>query len=94
MIDFSSGLFGGFIDGNGRHPDDSTSAPVWASTAAIARSIRTRISSSSSATPSKFVGNHTFKFGVDVRRAYNLRVPSDVHRSGELTFNNGRTASP
>ena len=27
-----------------------------------------------------------FKFGVDVRRAYNLRVPSDRHRSGELTF--------
>ena len=25
----------------------------------------------------KIVGNHTFKFGVDVRRAYNLRVPSD-----------------
>ena len=26
------------------------------------------------------------KVGVDVRRAYNLRVPSDAHRSGELTF--------
>ena len=34
----------------------------------------------------KMLGNHTFKFGVDVRRAYNLRVPSDAHRSGELTF--------
>ena len=34
----------------------------------------------------KLTGNHTFKAGVDVRRAYNLRVPSDAHRSGELTF--------
>src|SRR5204863_3695853 len=31
------------------------------------------------------------KFGVDVRHAYNLRVPSDVHRSGELTFDTGIT---
>ncbi len=42
----------------------------------------------------KFVGNHTFKFGVDVRRAYNLRVPSDIHRSGELTFSNDGTRGP
>ena len=39
----------------------------------------------------KFYGDHTIKFGVDVRRAYNLRVPSDLHRSGELTFDTGRT---
>ena len=39
----------------------------------------------------KFSGNHTFKFGVDVRRAFNLRVPSDVHRSGELSFAQERT---
>jgi hypothetical protein len=43
---------------------------------------------------SKFVGNHTFKFGVDIRRAYNLRVPSDTHRSGQLTFNTERTSDP
>ncbi|HEU0184547.1 MAG TPA: TonB-dependent receptor, partial [Blastocatellia bacterium] len=42
----------------------------------------------------KFSGNHTFKFGVDVRRAYNLRVPSDVHRAGELTFSNNGTRGP
>ncbi|HXU40166.1 MAG TPA: TonB-dependent receptor [Blastocatellia bacterium] len=36
-------------------------------------------------------GNHTFKFGVDVRRAFNLRVPSDNHRSGELSFSENRT---
>ncbi len=37
-------------------------------------------------------GNHTLKFGVDVRRAWNLRVPSDAHRSGELTFSPNRTS--
>ncbi len=40
----------------------------------------------------KLVGNHSFKFGVDVRRAYNLRVPSDSHRAGELTFASDRTS--
>jgi hypothetical protein len=37
-------------------------------------------------------GNHTFKFGVDFRHAKNLRVPSDAHRSGELSFNPARTS--
>ena len=31
------------------------------------------------------VGNHTIKFGIDIRRAYNLRVPSDSHRSGSCS---------
>lgn len=35
---------------------------------------------------SKIYGNHTFKFGTDVRYALNLRVPSDNHRAGELRF--------
>jgi hypothetical protein len=39
----------------------------------------------------KIIGNHSLKFGVDVRRAFNLRVPSDNHRSGELTFSRDRT---
>ena len=39
----------------------------------------------------KVAGNHTIKFGVDVRRAFNLRVPSDSHRSGQLFINNTRT---
>jgi outer membrane receptor protein involved in Fe transport len=38
------------------------------------------------------MGDHSFKFGIDVRRAYNLRVPSDSHRSGELTFSSNRTS--
>ena len=39
----------------------------------------------------KLKGGHTFKAGVDVRRAHNLRVPSDAHRSGQLTFAPDRT---
>jgi len=35
---------------------------------------------------SKIVGNHSFKFGADIRYAKNLRVPSDAHRAGELSF--------
>ena len=42
----------------------------------------------------KMTGDHTIKLGVDVRRAYNLRVPSDRHRSGELNFENERTQGP
>jgi hypothetical protein len=37
---------------------------------------------------------HTMKVGVDVRRAHNLRVPSDNHRSGEIDFNAERTQGP
>lgn len=42
----------------------------------------------------KIAGNHTLKFGVDVRRAFNLRVPSDASRAGQLAFNENTTASP
>src|SRR3954447_8916714 len=40
---------------------------------------------------SRISGNHTLKFGADIRYAKNLRVPSDAHRAGELTFNTQRT---
>ena len=40
---------------------------------------------------SKIVGNHSLKFGADIRYALNLRIPSDKHRSGELTFSPGYT---
>ena len=39
----------------------------------------------------KIVGNHSFKFGADIRYAKNLRVPSDSHRAGELTIAGGQT---
>jgi len=41
----------------------------------------------------KTAGNHNFKAGLDIRRANNLRVPSDAHRSGELSFSVDRTRS-
>lgn len=37
-------------------------------------------------------GEHAIKFGTDLRWAQNLRVPSDAHRSGQLSFNNDRTS--
>ena len=40
----------------------------------------------------RLLGSHNVKFGADVRRAYNLRVPSDAHRSGELSFDSDRTS--
>ena len=38
-------------------------------------------------------GNHTFKFGADIRYALNLRVPSDASRTGLLHINSGDTAN-
>ncbi|MGI8744205.1 MAG: carboxypeptidase regulatory-like domain-containing protein [Bryobacteraceae bacterium] len=34
----------------------------------------------------KILGNHSFKWGADVRRAQNIRVPSDNRRNGNFTF--------
>lgn len=42
----------------------------------------------------KIAGNHTIKFGVDVRRNQQQRIPSDTHRSGEITFNDSTTGDP
>ncbi len=39
----------------------------------------------------KIKGNHTIKFGADIRRAQQQRIPSDEHRSGEITFNASET---
>jgi hypothetical protein len=36
-------------------------------------------------------GKHTIKFGPDIRRLQNLRVPSDIHRSGDVYFSNAFT---
>lgn len=43
---------------------------------------------------SKQWGNHSIKFGVDVRRAQQQRIPSDSHRPGEITFTNSTTGNP
>jgi hypothetical protein len=42
----------------------------------------------------KIIGTHSLKFGVDLRYARNLRVPSDSNRAGEVTFSANDTASP
>ncbi len=42
----------------------------------------------------KILGNHTIKFGGDIRYAMNLRNSSDNNRAGVLNFNNGSTAGP
>ncbi len=36
-------------------------------------------------------GNHTIKWGADIRRAQNIRVPSDNRRSGRIIFNESVT---
>lgn len=41
----------------------------------------------------KVRGNHTLKFGADVRRAINIRLPSDIHRSGTIQFNDAVTGN-
>ncbi|HEX3738901.1 MAG TPA: TonB-dependent receptor [Terriglobales bacterium] len=38
-------------------------------------------------------GNHTFKFGADIRYAENLRVPSDSNRTGVYNFTDGNTSN-
>ena len=39
----------------------------------------------------KIAGDHTIKFGADIRRAQQQRIPSDSHRSGEIAFNASET---
>ncbi len=38
------------------------------------------------------MGNHSFKFGADIRYATNLRIPSDSSRTGILNFDSGDTS--
>ena len=42
----------------------------------------------------KVWGNHTFKIGVDLRYARNLRIPSDNDRAGQLNFSGANTSDP
>jgi len=91
--DFSSGLFAGFIKGNSGVPDINFGSGLGVNRCNCPLDQEENQLQFVSNT-TKFVGDHTFKFGVDVRRAYNLRVPSDTHRAGELTFSNGGTANP
>jgi hypothetical protein len=40
----------------------------------------------------KVAGNHSMKFGADLRFAHNLRFPSDANRTGELSFSHKATS--
>jgi hypothetical protein len=40
----------------------------------------------------KIWGNHSFKFGADIRSASNLRVPSDANRTGVINFSHLNTS--
>jgi Carboxypeptidase regulatory-like domain len=40
----------------------------------------------------RYFGNHTIRFGADLRYAFNLRDASDSNRSGLLTFSNSTSA--
>ncbi len=42
----------------------------------------------------KIIGNHSVKFGADLRYARNLRVPSDQDRTGNNFFGTGPTENP
>ncbi len=88
---FTSGLFGGFVEGS-RGFNFGSGLGVNRCNCPLDQNEKqlqlvgnvTRL----------FQDNHTVKFGMDVRRAWNLRVPSDRHRSGELTFNVDNTRGP
>lgn len=85
--DFSSGLFGGFVNGDRGFNFGSGLGVNRCNCPLDEDEKQYQVVGNLS----KIAGNHTFKFGVDVRRAYNLRVPSDSHRSGELAFDPDRT---
>ncbi len=85
--DFTSGLFAGFVDGDRGFNFGSGLGVNRCNCPLDQDEKQYQIVSNLT----KTFGNHTAKFGVDVRRAINLRVPSDAHRSGELSFNPDRT---
>src|SRR5207244_921496 len=90
---FTSGLFGGFIG------EDSDSRRIRFGSGLGVNRCNCPLDEDEKqwqlvGNVTRLVQNHTVKFGVDIRRANNLRVPSDQHRSGELTFKPERTIGP
>lgn len=87
---FTSGLFGGFVEGS-RGFNFGSGLGVNRCNCPLDQD-ESQLQLVTNLT--RMMGTHTLKFGVDVRRAWNLRVPSDQHRSGELSFNDARTRGP
>jgi hypothetical protein len=93
LDDFSSGLPAGFI--NGGAADMSFGTGLGDRVGRCNCPLKEDESQYQFVTNfTKSLGNHTMKTGFDVRRAHNLRVPSDNHRSGEIDFNAERTQGP
>jgi Carboxypeptidase regulatory-like domain/TonB dependent receptor len=91
--DFSSGLFAGFVNvrnASGRSADINFGSGLGVNRCNCPLDENEKQYQIVS-NLTKVTGNHTLKFGIDVRRAFNLRVPSDNHRAGELTFGQNRT---
>jgi len=87
---FTSGLFGGFVEG-GRGFNFGSGLGVNRCNCPLDQDEK-QLQFVGNLT--RMMGTHAVKFGVDVRRAWNLRVPSDNHRAGELSFNEARTRGP
>ena len=85
--DFTSGLPGIFIQGD-RGVNFGTALDIARCNCPL---IETEKQYQIVGNLTKVAGDHTIKFGADVRRALNLRVPSDSHRSGQLFINGTRT---
>jgi hypothetical protein len=87
---FTSGLFGGFVNGD-RGFNFGSGLGVNRCNCPLNQD-ESQVQVVANLT--RLAGNHTVKVGVDVRHATNLRVPSDAHRSGELSFADTRTIGP
>ena len=87
---FTSGLFGGFVEGS-RGFNFGSGLGVNRCNCPLDQEEK-QFQAVGNVT--RLMGGHTVKVGIDIRRAWNLRVPSDRHRSGELTFNVDRTRGP
>jgi len=93
LDDFSSGLPAGFI--NGGAADMSFGTGLGDRTGRCNCPLKQDEKQYQFVTNfTKSLGNHTVKTGFDIRRAFNLRVPSDNHRSGEIDFEDERTQGP
>jgi Carboxypeptidase regulatory-like domain/TonB dependent receptor len=88
---FTSGL--GEFDFNGKN---DSSVPVFGDGLGVARCNCPLIENEQQfqfvTNWTKVHGNHSFKFGADVRFAENLRVPSDSNRTGVYNFTDSNTA--
>ena len=94
--DFSSGLFTGEVDNGGDYPGPGGPGNFRFGSGLGVNRCNCPLAQNEKqwqivSNFTRLQGSHTFKFGVDIRRAYNLRVPSDQHRSGVLRFNSNRT---